>query len=710
MAPPPQQQSSGWGLSDPFNFNVPGQPQEAPGLFGVTPSAWQHLAMFGGNMLAAANARTPSGHLAYGTGFAGPFGAATVNTMEGAQQQALGRMQMQRGYLQNALTSAQLPVELQRAKIQNQYMQQMLNGGGGQIGGSGPLPTAAGYGGQPNLTGAMHNLESGGQTNTPNIYGDGGAAAGPAQVHPAALADVNAHWGTNYTLPQLAANPKLGTQVGDMYLRMQQDRFPGRPDLALAAYNAGPGRVAASQLPGGPPLPTSTQSYVARGMAMAGAGDAYMHQGDQLIQQSIALANAQRQAQFLGLPGPVGDPAAMNEYAKQLHQVGLQLNTAPQIAGATKGAELGQQLQYAGPLAAAESTAKVPATLAEKGFALGPNGTQVAVPGGPADPRYAAAVEQAKTTANRQPITDRFGNLYQLDQNGNPIFKGRGSEVKEVWNPQTQQFEYGEVGGIGAGAIKNLQQGGAGAVPGEPTQPAKPGPLQQEFMHERGETIGQQFHGVDEAAAAAKDSNYLFDNMRQDAKTWDMGKFANIEGEGRAWLSAVAQSFGLHPTDLNEKLADFQAFNKSSGQLLRSAVHDTSSRAAVQEYRLIGDSLPQPTTSAQAFGQIADQWQGMNDFRLAKQQFMQSYKGKPEQFEVDFNSRVSPTAFMLNRMSQSPEGQQTMRGMVSRMQSTPEGKLALGRMLQGYTYAQQNGLFNDLPPIGGGGVPPPPGQ
>lgn len=123
------------------------------------------------------------------------------------------------------------------------------------------------------LPGVMHQLESGGSM-APGITGDGGAAAGPAQVHQGALDDVNKAQGTNYTLAQLTSNPDLGVKVGDTYLAQQQSRFPGRPDLALAAYNAGPTATqnAVNSGAGVAGLPQSTQNYVAKGTAMLGGG------------------------------------------------------------------------------------------------------------------------------------------------------------------------------------------------------------------------------------------------------------------------------------------------------------------------------------------------------------------------------------------------------------------------------------------------------
>ena len=57
-------------------------------------------------------------------------------------------------------------------------------------------------------------------------------------------------------------NPVENLRGGARYLKQQLDRF-GSPELALAAYNAGPGRVSSA---GGIPQITETQNYVVRVM------------------------------------------------------------------------------------------------------------------------------------------------------------------------------------------------------------------------------------------------------------------------------------------------------------------------------------------------------------------------------------------------------------------------------------------------------------
>jgi soluble lytic murein transglycosylase-like protein len=59
-------------------------------------------------------------------------------------------------------------------------------------------------------------------------------------------------------------DPVASIDAAAAYLRAQLDRFHGRIDLALAAYNAGPGAVA--RYAGVPPY-RETQAYVAAALA-----------------------------------------------------------------------------------------------------------------------------------------------------------------------------------------------------------------------------------------------------------------------------------------------------------------------------------------------------------------------------------------------------------------------------------------------------------
>lgn len=390
-------------LGDPFSAAA--SQQTAPGFLGQSPAFWQHLAMFGGNLVQGANARTPSGHLANGTGFAGPFGAAIGATAQQAQEQALSQSNIGRNQaeitganLNNRLKQAQMPAELLRAQFQTNALQDPgLMTALGYSGGSGSSApyTAPSFGQQPSGGGnapafeaGVHQNESGGSM-APGIKGDGGQASGPMQVHADALKDVNSAFGTNLTPQQLTQWPELGKWAGDRYLALQQQKFG--PVNGVAAYNAGPGRTQQA-IAGQAPLPASTVGYVQRATgqqpsvpqstgqqpqapqapqpsAGGGPGDSLLQQADVLTNRANRIAQAQAAAKSVGLsPGPLmaGDTGAMHTQAQQLREQGLKLNGAS------------------------------PISLNEKGYNPTPGGGAAPIPGGPADPKVIGAGELAK--------------------------------------------------------------------------------------------------------------------------------------------------------------------------------------------------------------------------------------------------------------------------------------------------------------------------
>lgn len=467
--------------------------------------------------------------------------------------------------------------------------------------------------------------------------------------------------------PDQLADPNANLLASAKYYATKWQEGAGNPMAALTGYNTGnvagnaPEYVnkALTRLAQWGYSPVGTSPVGGGGAPAPGAPPAGITPQNALAtaqwyeQQANKIEAAKDFAKQFGLPIPVlGDPATMRSAAQQYRDLAL----APSKAGAVKAAEL--------PYVGAEAAAKTAAEFAVK------------------------------------PVPDRFGNWFIGDGKGGVKYIGRGGRLEQVVDPNTGQKVWKLVGAEGIGAVGG---GAAGA-----SDIAEISPTQQHFASERGTKLANQFDKIDVDAASAKDSNYLFDNMRNDSQTWDMGKFAVWEGDARAYLSAIAKSFGVDTPELNRKLADFQTFQKSAGSLLRTAVHDVSSRAAVQEYKMIGDTLPQATSTKESFSQIADQWQGLNDYRLAKQKFAAGYQNKPQDFNLEFNSQISPTSFMLNRMAQSPQGQADMQAMLGRMQQTAEGRIMARHMLAQYRFAKEHGLFENLTPTGAGAENQPP--
>ena len=91
-----------------------------------------------------------------------------------------------------------------------------------------------------------------------------GRDVGPYQISPGALEDVNKAFGTNYTMADRADEAK-GRDIARKYLTLQVHRFG--PRVGLEAYNAGPTRVAAGD------VPQSSADYAARVLNIGGAGN-----------------------------------------------------------------------------------------------------------------------------------------------------------------------------------------------------------------------------------------------------------------------------------------------------------------------------------------------------------------------------------------------------------------------------------------------------
>jgi soluble lytic murein transglycosylase len=85
-------------------------------------------------------------------------------------------------------------------------------------------------------------------------------ARGLMQLMPATASALARQYKFPFTPPDCYSDPAWNTRAGCAYLRQLLDRYRGRLDLALAAYNAGPGRV--SDWVGRPGCPKDPDLFV----------------------------------------------------------------------------------------------------------------------------------------------------------------------------------------------------------------------------------------------------------------------------------------------------------------------------------------------------------------------------------------------------------------------------------------------------------------
>lgn len=215
-------------------------------------------------------------------------------------------------------------------------------------------------------------------------------------------------------------------------------------------------------------------------------------------------------------------------------------------------------------------------------------------------------------------------------------------------------------------------------------------PAQVKESTEYADTLGKMPAQLSEKANNAKNMNFTLQQMRDESANWPfMGKGTEAAAEAAKYLKPFANAFGS--TTFDNFVGDFEAFKKNAGTLVRQAVKDVSSRAAVQEFQMIQDQLPSADMSRGGFNKIVDQFQAVNDYQIAKQRAAQNWRDKNgtlDKFDADWNKNVSPTAFLIQRMS--PE---QLTDVATKLQATPSGRQTLNSMKSQMRWANENGLF-----------------
>ncbi|WP_304524172.1 transglycosylase SLT domain-containing protein [Cupriavidus sp. DB3] len=205
----------------------------------------------------------------------------------------------------------------------------------------------------PALAARVMQTESGGRADAVSPKG----AIGPMQLMPATAREL----GVNIN------DPYDNIRGGIRYLRKQLDAF-GTPELALAAYNAGPGAV---RKHGGIPPYAETQNYVRKIMPTTDDSDIF---------GSLAPAKgASDDSDIFAMPGKTGQPAARQDVRSAASKEQPQVPTNPSrlkgsVAGALfmgirDGVDAGAQLaRRAVPEGVARAIDDFGNTLADYGF------------------------------------------------------------------------------------------------------------------------------------------------------------------------------------------------------------------------------------------------------------------------------------------------------------------------------------------------------
>jgi hypothetical protein len=213
-----------------------------------------------------------------------------------------------------------------------------------------------------------------------------------------------------------------------------------------------------------------------------------------------------------------------------------------------------------------------------------------------------------------------------------------------------------------------------------------PGPETAEILKGVGESTTRQRDENIKAGEAAKGQQVTLARLKQDAPNIVQGPFAHH-------YQQIGEYARLFDPSWNGQVASYEDFIKNAGALTRQAVHDTSPRAAVQEFKLIGSTLPEPDLSPRGLQQVANEYMGLNDYKMAKVQAQTSWEnshgghGFVQGFEPDWQKNVSPYAFVFNRMD--PQDQHRM---VAQLNNSDEGRRELGLLANQLKWLKSSGL------------------
>jgi hypothetical protein len=277
--------------------------------------------------------------------------------------------------------------------------------------------------------------------------------------------------------------------------------------------------------------------------------------------------------------------------------------------------------------------------------------------------------------------TDAEGNKYRTYM-APPLPGNSGTPPQPQIQPQAQKLP--SAAPTPAPAATNVSAA-------SPTAPmlAEIGPGAREALVARAQTEQKDRQAVLAEAQSAQSQQATLQRLATDAPKFVQGPFAGVAQEASRYLRLIDPSY-------DGQVASFEDFVKNAGNLTRQATKEVSSRAAFQEMQFISSTLPSPEMSPKGLQQVVGEYEGLNDYKIAKARAQQQWEeghggvGHVEGFESNWQATapVTPYTFVLRRMDPTER-----RSLFSQWQQTGDGQAVLQRLARENEYAKANGLY-----------------
>jgi len=231
-----------------------------------------------------------------------------------------------------------------------------------------------------------------------------------------------------------------------------------------------------------------------------------------------------------------------------------------------------------------------------------------------------AAEAQGRATGELTEVTDKDGNKYRV-----PVSTLLGG------------------GGGAAGGVAPAAPSSAPA-PSAPGNLAALGPQQSSYLGGRGTHAVTYLTGQQNAADAARDTNYSIDQMLDAASHVQLGPGAATRQWTEKWLSGLGQQFGVEPSS---ELANYTELEKYANKIAFAATKQMGSREAAQIVTLQMQSNPNKSMVPEAFQGVAQSMKAMNNYIIDKNVVMQKSGAEAQNAAAKWTQEVDPRVWAL---------------------------------------------------------------